>query len=133
MLHDRRAVDTGAAWEERYGYRRAIALGDSAWVAGTTAASGGSSVPVDAQSQARAAFSIGVSALAELGFDVTDVVRTRMYLVDAVDADGVGRVHAEVFAAARPVATMVIVAALVEPTLRVEVELEARRLPTEDL
>ena len=56
---------------------------------------------------------------------VDDVVRTRMYLCDPGDADVVGSVHAEVFARARPAATMVVVAALLDPRWRVEIEVEA--------
>ena len=130
MPHQRRAVDSGAEWEHRYGYRRAIAVGDHAWVAGTTAASDGSQVSADAESQAKAAFAIAVRALGELDFDATDVVRTRMYIVDPADADAVGRVHGEVFAASRPVATMVVVRGLVDPALVVEIELDAQRAPS---
>jgi enamine deaminase RidA (YjgF/YER057c/UK114 family) len=124
------SVGSGAAWEARYGYRRAVAVGDSAWVAGTTASSRGAAPDADAAAQAGAAFGIALDALAELGFSPTDVVRTKMYLVDIADADAVGQVHGEVFADVMPVATMVAVSALVDPALLVEVELEARRTPS---
>ena len=71
------------------------------------------------------AFAIGIEALAELGFEVRDVVRTRMYVTDIADADAVGRVHGQVFAGVDPAATMVEVSALIDPLLLVEVELEA--------
>lgn len=125
----RRSVGTGASWEARYGYCRAVAVGDSAWVAGTTASSTGADAAPYAADQARVAFEIALGALDDLGFAVTDVVRTRMYLTDITDADQVGRVHAEVFGSTQPVATMVAVSALVDPALVVEVELEARRAP----
>ena len=123
----RRSVGSGAAWETRYGYRRAVAVGDSAWVAGTTASSRGTPPDPDAAAQARAAFGIALEALAELGFPPAAVVRTKMYLTDIDDADAVGQVHGEIFADVMPVATMVAVRALVDPALLVEVELEARR------
>lgn len=127
MTGIRRSVGSGAAWESRYGYRRAVAVGDSAWVAGTTASSRGVPPDPDAAEQTRAAFGIALDALAELGFRATDVVRTKMYLTDITDADAVGRVHGEIFADVMPVATMVAVGELVDPALVVEVELEARR------
>ena len=126
----RQSVGSGAAWESQYGYHRAVAVGDAAWVAGTTASSAGAPPDPDAAVQARAAFDIALDALAELGFKATDVVRTKMYLTDIADADAVGQVHGEVFADVLPVATMVAVTALVDPALRVEVELEARRTPS---
>ena len=66
-------------------------------------------------------------ALAEAGFALDDVVRTRMYLVDPADADAVAAVHGELFRHVRPAATLVIVARLIRPSLLVEVEAEARR------
>ncbi|HLY83938.1 MAG TPA: Rid family hydrolase, partial [Acidimicrobiales bacterium] len=67
------------------------------------------------------------TALGDLGAGLDDVVRTRMYLVDAADADAVGRVHSEACGEARPAATMVIVAGLLDPRWRVEIEAEAIR------
>ncbi len=127
----RKSVSSGAAWESRYGYHRAVAVGDQAWVSGTTAASAGAEPPATAAEQARVAFGIAIRALGDLGFGVADVVRTRMYLTDIADADAVGQAHGEVFAEvldeAGPAATMVAVSALVDPALLVEVELEAFR------
>ncbi len=129
MTVTRRSIGTGSAWESRYGYCRAVAVGDSAWVAGSTASSEGATPAPDAASQARTAFGIALKALTGLGFATTDVVRTRIFLTDIADADEVGQVHGELFASAMPVATMVAVSALVDPSLVVEVELEARRVP----
>ena len=64
-------------------------------------------------------------ALEELGAHARHVVRTRMFLTDAADADGVGRAHRELFAEAMPSATMVVVSALVDPAWKVELEVEA--------
>lgn len=125
----RRHVASGGPWEGVYGYSRAVAVGDACFVAGTTDAGpdGESLHPGDAAGQARAAFAIVEGALAEAGFALEDVVRTRMYLVDPADADAVAAVHGELFAHVRPAATLVVVARLMRPGLLVEVEAEARR------
>ena len=125
----RRLVSSGGPYETRYGYSRAVAVGDSCWVAGTTDAGpdGTSLHPGDAAGQARAAYGIAVRALEEAGFALGDVVRTRMYVVRAEDALAVASVNGEVFGAIRPASTLVRVAGLIDPSLLVEVELEARR------
>jgi enamine deaminase RidA (YjgF/YER057c/UK114 family) len=79
----------------------------------------------DAGGQAREALGVALAALKQAGGGVEDVVRTRMYVVDPADADAVGRVHGEVFAAARPAATMLFVAGLLHPDHLVEIEVEA--------
>lgn len=81
--------------------------------------------PDDVGVQTRRCLEIITTALAEAGASVTDVVRTRMYLTDAADADEVGRAHGEVFGAIRPAATMVVVAALLDPRWKIEIEAEA--------
>ncbi len=83
------------------------------------------SVDPDVAVQARRCFEIIAEALAGLGAGLDDVVRTRMYLVDASDAPVVGSVHGELFANHRPVATMVVVAGLLDPRWLVEIEAEA--------
>ena len=72
---------------------------------------------------------IAITAVEALGGSADDVVRTRMFITDADDADEVGRAHAALFGPAEPVATMVVVAALLDPTWKVELELTAK-LPT---
>jgi enamine deaminase RidA (YjgF/YER057c/UK114 family) len=122
-------VSSGGPWEGAYGYSRAVTVGDACFVAGTTDAGpdGESRNPGDAAAQARACFGVVESALVEAGFRLEDVVRTRMYLVDAADSDAVAAVHGELFGHVRPAATLVVVAALMRPSLLVEVEAEARR------
>ena len=129
MTETRRSVATGAEWEARFGYHRAVSLGDRAWVSGTTAASRGDEPTGDAGAQAVAAFRIGIDALRELEFAATDIVRTRMYITDPSDADIVGEVHGRLFADIWPAATLVCVSGLIDPRLRVEIELEAARAP----
>jgi len=125
----RRLVSSGSPYEAAYGYSRAVAVGDGCWVAGTTDAGpdGRSSHPGDAAAQARAAFRIGLGALEEAGFAAEDVVRVRMYVVREDDAAAVAAVNGELFGAIRPAATLVRVAGLIDPSLLVEVELEAHR------
>jgi enamine deaminase RidA (YjgF/YER057c/UK114 family) len=126
---DRRLVSSGGPYEVRFGYSRAVAVGDSCWVAGTTdaGADGLSLHPGDAAAQARAAFAIALGALEEAGFAAADVVRTRMYIVRPDDATAVAGVNGEIFSAIRPASTLVRVAGLIDPSMLVEVELEARR------
>ncbi len=125
----RRLVSSGSPYESAYGYSRAVAVGDGCWVAGTTdaGADGRSPHPGDAAAQARASFAIALRALEEAGFTREEVVRVRMYVVQAEDAAAVATVNGELFGAIRPAATLVRVAGLIDPSLLVEVELEARR------
>lgn len=125
----RRHVSSGGPWEAGGGYSRAVAVGDACFVAGTTDAGpdGRSLHPGDAAGQARAALAIIEGALGEAGFALDDVVRTRMYIVEPELADAVVAVHGDVFKHVRPAATLVVVARLIEPTLLVEIEAEARR------
>ncbi|MBI2763403.1 MAG: RidA family protein [Chloroflexi bacterium] len=119
----RRRVSSGSPWEGPYGYSRAVVVGDTCWVAGTT--DPGSEHPGDAAAQAREALGIIERALAEVGFSLADVVRTRMYVTDPAHAASVAEVHGEVFGDIRPAATLVVVAALIEPRLLVEIEVDA--------
>lgn len=125
----RRRVASGGPWESSAGYSRALAVGDACFVSGTTDAGpdGESLHPGDAAGQARAAFAIVEGALAEAGFALDDVVRTRMYVTDPADAPAVAAVHGEIFRHVRPAATLVVVTRLMTPSLLVEVEAEARR------
>jgi enamine deaminase RidA (YjgF/YER057c/UK114 family) len=128
-VSERRLVSSGGPYESAYGYSRAVAIGDGCWVAGTTDAGpdGRSTHPGDAAAQARASFAIALDALERAGFAPEDVVRVRIYVVRAEDTTAVAGVNGELFAAIRPAATLVRVAGLIDPSLLVEVELDARR------
>jgi enamine deaminase RidA (YjgF/YER057c/UK114 family) len=126
---DRRRISSGGPWESVAGYSRAVVVGDSCWVAGTTDAGpdGASLHPGDVAGQARAVLGIIEGALAEGGFALTDIVRTRMFIADIALSDAVSAVHGEIFGQIRPAATMVAVAGLMHPSLLVEIEVDARR------
>jgi enamine deaminase RidA (YjgF/YER057c/UK114 family) len=123
---ERERVWSGGPWERTYGYCRALRVGERIVVSGCTAAADPEVLAGrDAAPQLRVALDTGLAAIRELGGDLADVVRTRMYVLDRADCDAVGAVHGEVFAAHPPAATMVLVAGLLHPDMRVEVELEA--------
>jgi enamine deaminase RidA (YjgF/YER057c/UK114 family) len=126
---ERRRISSGGPWERVAGYSRAIVVGDTCWVAGTTDAGpdGASQHPGDIAGQAREVFAIIERALAEGGFALSDVVRTRMFVTDMADSAALLAVHGEVFREIRPAATMVAVVALIHPSLVVEIEAEAHR------
>jgi enamine deaminase RidA (YjgF/YER057c/UK114 family) len=128
-VSDRRRVSSGGRWEASAGYSRAIAIGDGCWVAGTTDAGpdGRSTHPDDVGGQARAVFAIIERALGEAGFGLADVVRIRMFITDMARKDELMAVQAELFRDIRPAATLVEVSALIDPSLLVEIEAEARR------
>jgi enamine deaminase RidA (YjgF/YER057c/UK114 family) len=122
----RRRSRSGSPFEDRYGFSRAMRVGERVLVAGTAP------VPADGEPLAKTAggqmlrcSEIAVAALQEMGAAPGDVVRTRMFITDPGVADEVGAAHAEVFGAARPVATMVVVAGLLDPGWLVELEVEA--------
>jgi len=125
----RRRITSGGPFEAAAGYSRAIVVGGGCWVSGTTDAGpdGRSLHPGDVAAQARAALAIIKAALAEAGFGLADVVRTRMFVTDMSRAAEVTAVHGEVFGAIRPAATLVEVSRLIDPSLLVEIEAEARR------
>ena len=122
----RRRASSGSPFEAAIGFSRAIRVGDRILVSGTAPVEAdGSSTAGDAAAQANRCFAIIVSAIEELGGTADDVVRTRMLLTDPADAGAVGAVHARWFADVHPAATMVVVAALLRPEWRVEIEAEA--------
>ncbi|MER7999169.1 RidA family protein [Streptomyces sp. NPDC095613] len=123
-----RRVSSGAHWEEAFGYSRAVELPNGlVLVAGCTSVVDGRIAEGGPYEQASTAFGVAVKALQELGLGAEHVVRTRMYITHVRDADEVGRAHKDLFGAVRPAASMVVVAGLIDPSLVVEVEVEAYR------
>jgi enamine deaminase RidA (YjgF/YER057c/UK114 family) len=123
---ERRRISSGAKWEPIAGYSRAVVVDGQVHVSGTVAAMPDDADPaLDAYGQARRCFEIIFAALAEAGAGPEDVVRTRMYLVRAEDADDVIRAHGELFGEIRPASTAVVVQALIDPRFVVEIEADA--------
>ena len=121
-------LGSGAPWEAVVGYSRVVATADAAWVSGTTATVDGVVVhPGDAAAQTRVALTTVARALADAGFALADVVRTRMYVTDISRWEEVGRVHGEFFGDVRPATSMVQVAALIDPAMLVEIEADVVR------
>lgn len=124
-MADRRRIFGESPFEEPIGFSRAIRIGDRILVSGTGPVWPDGECDPDAGVQARRCFELIERALAEAGATVMDIVRTRMFIVDRNDAESVGAVHAEAMGDARPAATMIVVAGLLDPRWRVEIEAEA--------
>ena len=123
---DRQRVSSGAPWEPRYGYARAVRVGPFVHVSGTTGVGAdGRVVDGGMYAQARRALDIIETALREVGASLADVVRTRAYVTDVSRFEEVSRAHGERFGDVRPAATLVEVTALVDPAMLVEIEVEA--------
>jgi enamine deaminase RidA (YjgF/YER057c/UK114 family) len=118
-------VSSGSPFEPTIGFSRAVRAGDRIMVSGTAPVWPDGEVDPDVATQMRRCLEIVTDALAALGAGTADVVRTRTYLVDAEDWPEVGRIHGEVFGDVRPASTMVVVAALLDPRWKVEVEADA--------
>ena len=125
MRADRRRIASGSPYEPVVGFSRAVRVGDRVLVSGTAPIWPDGSCDPDPEAQAARCLQIILAALAEAGAGPEDVVRTRMYLLDPGDWEPVGRAHGAVFGDVRPAATMVVVAALLDPRWRVEIEAEA--------
>lgn len=123
--HPRRLITSGSKFEPIVGYSRAVVVGDRVVVSGCAPQSPDGLVDPDVGAQARRCFEIIGAALAEAGAGFGDVVRTRVYLVDAADFDAVAQVHGSVFGDIRPANTTVVVAALLNAEWKLEVEVEA--------
>lgn len=121
---ERQNISSGGPYEGPYGYSRAVRLGNQIEVAGTCAQPPNVE-GCDAGMQARDALRIITEALAETGASINDVIRTRIYVVDLADTEAVLEAHGEVFGDIRPAATLVQVAGLIDPALKVEIEATA--------
>ena len=125
-MDDRLRIASGSPYEPEIGFSRAIVAGRHVHVSGTAPIPPeGEPVPATAYEQARRCLEIVVAALAEAGAGPEHVVRTRTYLVDADDWRDVGRALGEIFGDVRPASTMVVVAGLLDPAWKVELEADA--------
>ena len=118
----RQNISGTSPYEPIIGFSRAVRVGNSVHLAGTGPVGADNE---DAAGQTRRIFAIAQEALAKAGASFNDVVRTRMYLTHSEDWEAVGRVHGEFFGSIRPAATMVVVAALLNPAWRIEMEFDA--------
>jgi len=108
------------------GYSRAVRVGRHVFVAGTCAVMpNDADPPSDAYGQARRCLEIIVAALAEAEASPEHVVRTRVYIVNPADWEAVGRAHGEVFGAHRPASAMLVIAGMLDPAWKVEIEADA--------
>ena len=124
----RRLISTGSPYEKTYGYSRAVVDGDFCFVAGTTGYDYATMTMPDAvEDQARNTFRTIAWALEEAGFALADTVRATYYITDRGDADRVLAVCGEFLADIRPAATLLVVAALYKPEMKVEIEVTAQR------
>jgi enamine deaminase RidA (YjgF/YER057c/UK114 family) len=124
----RRLISTGAPFEKAAGYSRAVLDGDFAFVSGTTGYDYSTmTMPADVTSQAQNCFRTIGAALAEGGFAMTDIVRATYYITDAKDADALFAVCGQVLGDIRPAATLLVVAGLYKPEMKVEIEVTAKR------
>jgi enamine deaminase RidA (YjgF/YER057c/UK114 family) len=122
---ERQRIASGSPFEPTIGFSRAVRVAGRVIVSGTGPVVPVGRCPADAGDQARRCFEIIKAALAEAGASLDDVVRTRMYITSAGDADAVGAVHGELLGHVRPAATMVIVSGFLDPAWKVEIEAEA--------
>lgn len=124
-MTDRQRVQSGSPFEPTIGFCRAIRVAERVLIAGTAPIWPDGFCDPDPGVQASRCFEIILTALRELGGEPKHVVRTRMFLTEASYAEAVGAAHGAVFAEIRPVATMVVVAGLLDPRWKVEIEAEA--------
>src|ERR1017187_7017695 len=117
----RQNISGGSPFEPIIGFSRAVRVGNVVHLSGTGPVGADNE---DAAGQTRRIFEIAVEALEKAGASLEHVVRTRMYLTHVEDWEAVGRVHGEFFGEIRPAATMVVVAKLLNPAWRIEIEME---------
>jgi len=124
----RHLISTGSPFEKTAGFSRAVIDGDFAFVAGTTGYDYATMImPTDVTSQSRNCFKTIEAALKQGGFAMADIVRATYYITDVKDADALFTVCGEHLGAIRPAATLLVVAGLLKPEMKVEIEVTAKR------
>jgi len=122
-------ISSGGPWEAKLGYSRAVQAGQYVHVSGSTATVDGVlQGEGDAYLQTKVSFEVIAAALAQVGYSLENVVRTRVYLANAEDMDAVGRAHGELFSEIRPAATMLGGLKFINPLMLVEIEVDAWKI-----
>ena len=126
-MPNRTNVSSGSPWESKVGYSRAVRKGDQIFVSGTTASDENGQVVGANDPYAQTVFILEKikRSLEQCGAQLSDVVRTRMYVTDVQRWPEVGKAHQEFFGEVMPASTLVEVSALVGPELLVEIEVDA--------
>ncbi len=124
-MTDRQIVSSGSPFEPVIGFSRALRVGDRVLVSGTAPVWPDGSCDPDPAAQARRCLEIILDALDQCGAGSDNIIRTRVYLTNAADWEAVGPVHGEVMGDNRPASSFVVVAALLDPRWKVEIEAEA--------
>ena len=125
MADERQRISSESPFEATVGFSRAVRVGDRVLVSGTAPIWPDGSCDPSPEQQAARCLAIIAEALGHAGASLDQVVRTRMFITDPAYSEAVGRAHVEVFSDVRPVATMVVVAGLLDPRWKVEIEAEA--------
>lgn len=124
----RRLISTGSPMEKKYGYSRAVVEGDFLFVAGTTGYDYATmTMPEDPADQARNIFKTLDGVLKEAGFAMADIVRAQYFITDRAYAEAVLAVCGEVFGEIRPAASLYVISALLDPAMKVEIEITAKK------
>lgn len=122
---ERKIISANSKWEPIIGYSRAVRMGNHIAVSGTAGVSANGKLEGDAYTQSARALQIIEGALKEAGATFKDVVRTRIYLKNAEDWELAAKAHGEIFSVIRPATTLVVVKALIDPAMLVEIEVDA--------
>lgn len=119
-------ISSGGPWEAVLGYSRAVVAGDYVHVSGTTATVDGVlQHEGDAYGQTKVAFEIIEKALQQVGYELTDIVRSKVYLTNGDDMDAAGKAHGELLGEVRPALTMLAGVSFINPNMLVEIEVDA--------
>ena len=126
-MQERMNISSGAKWEDIVGYSRAVRIGNTIEVAGTTAVDEQGNVVGLNNAYEQTRFSLGKieKALTAAGASLKDVIRTRMFVTDISKWEEIGRAHGEFFRTIKPAASMIEVKGLISPELLVEIEVTA--------